>query len=297
MTAPFKPMLAVDFVEEKLTFPKYISPKLDGIRAINIGGVLFSRSMKPIPNQHVQELFSLYYGLDGELICGDPTSPTCYRDTNSAVMSKSGTPDVKFYVFDHIDHLDEPFKARISHVDRAVEEAGDENLKLVPHLNVGSVLEMNAIEEAYLAQGYEGAMLRDPNAPYKQGRSTVKEGFLLKVKRFVDGEYEVIGFEEQMHNTNEATKNELGRTKRSSHKSGMVGKDTLGAILGRDVKSGVEFNVGTGFDDKTRKEIWENRPSYLGTFRKYKSFMIGVKDKPRFPVDLGPRDPIDMVTE
>ena len=43
-----------------------------------------------------------------------------------------------------------------------------------------------------------------PNAPYKQGRSTVREGYLLKVKTFLDDEATVVRFEERMHNGNEA---------------------------------------------------------------------------------------------
>ncbi len=160
---------------------------------------------------------------------------------------------------------------------------------------------LDAYEARQLEKGYEGLILRSPDSPYKYGRSTVKEGYLLKVKRFTDGEAEVIGFEERMHNGNEATTDELGRTKRSSHAEGKTGRGDLGAFLVRDLKSGVEFSVGTGFTDEQRKDIWlqiqnpvPGTPDILGSIIKYKSFLIGVKDAPRFPVFLAFRNPDDM---
>ena len=135
-------------------------------------------------------------------------------------------------------------------------------------------------------------MLRRPDGLYKLGRSTLKEGILLKLKRFIDEEFEIVGFEERMHNGNEATRDELGHTKRSSHQENKTGRGDLGALT---LKFGeATFNCGTGFDDALRAEIWANRDSYLGKFAKVKHFAIGAKDLPRFPVYLGMRDEKDM---
>jgi DNA ligase-1 len=123
----------------------------------------------------------------------------------------------------------------------------------------------------------------------------VKEGILGKLKCFTDAEYEVVGFQERMHNGNEATVNALGHTERSSHKENKIGRGDLGALVCRTA-DGLEFNVGTGFDDQLRRWIWDNRENLHGKLVKVKSFLIGVKDAPRFPVFLGFRDPIDMST-
>ena len=77
-------------------------------------------------------------------------------------------------------------------------------------------------EKEFLEIGAEGVMLRSPTGPYKQGRSTLKEGYLLKVKQFTDAEARVIGFDEKMHNANEADVGELGQTKRSSHAENLI---------------------------------------------------------------------------
>jgi len=149
-------------------------------------------------------------------------------------------------------------------------------------------------EESYLAAGYEGVMLRHPDGPYKHGRSTAKEAWLLKVKRFVDAEAKVIGYSEAQHNANEAKRNELGQLERSSHKAGKVGKQTLGALMVKDLKTGVEFDIGTGFTESQRQLLWAQGDNLIGKVVKYKSQPTGVKDKPRFPVFLGFRDKVDM---
>jgi len=87
--------------------------KLDGIRAIVINGVVMSRSLKPIPNAFVQEKFGGLEHYDGELIVGEPTGSTCYRDTVSHVMShdKRGYP-VRFFAFDHVEHTSATYHTR-----------------------------------------------------------------------------------------------------------------------------------------------------------------------------------------
>lgn len=283
MSEIFKCMLATDADLDKLRFPLLASAKLDGVRAVVRDGVVFSRSNKPIPNAHVQKLFGKYTHFDGELIVGNPTNKTCYRDTVSGVMSVDGEPDVKLYVFDHVG---EP-----SHLYNFRAERLTESKHVIVHEQVMCLTleDILKYEEQCLDAGYEGLILRDPNAPYKQGRSTVKEGYLLKLKRFVDDEATVIGLEERMHNGNVATVNELGRTARSSHKENKSGRGDLGALLLRH-SSGIEFSCGTGFTDGERGEIWANRDRYLGQLAKYKHFPVGAKDLPRHPVFLGWRD-------
>lgn len=286
---PFKPLLASAADLDKLTFPRLASPKLDGIRCIVIDGVALSRSLKPIPNAHIQACIGRpeYNGLDGELIVGDPTSPTCYRDSNSGVMSRDGEPDFTFHVFDRIDSGD-PFEVRLM----SLFLLDLPYVSVVPHFVVSSMEELDEREAQWLELGYEGVMLRDPGGRYKHGRSTAKEGILLKVKRFTDAEYEVVGFEERMHNANEAKRNALGHIERSSHKENKVGRGDLGALMLKHPNG--TFTCGTGFTDADRAEIWANQGQYLGRLAKVKSFEIGVKDLPRFPVWLGWRGEEDL---
>ena len=288
MTKPFRPMLATDADLEKLRFPLLASAKLDGIRAIVRDGVVWSRSNKPIPNKHVQTLFKPFEHFDGELIVGDPTSKTVYRDTVSGVMSEDGEPAVRLFVFDHVEHQTEKYMARSLRVVR------HKVPMIVTHeqVHIASLDKLLLLEERMLNQGYEGLILRDPEAPYKQGRSTVKEGYLLKLKRMATDEAEIIGFIEEMTNLNVATISETGHTKRSSHKANKVGKGRLGAL---QVRWGdVEFEIGTGFCDAEKEAIWLNQDKYLGKLVSFNHFPIGAYDKPRHPSYKGLRSPIDL---
>lgn len=287
MTTNFKPMLASPAETEKLKYPLLASPKLDGIRAAVVGGQLLSRTLKPIPNQHVRRQLNASWlnGLDGELIVGSPTSKTCYLDTSSGVMSHDGIPEFTYWVFDRWD-MNAPYRDRL----RALEG-------IAPHVRIArlpqqEILDHDALlryEEEMLAYGYEGLILRSPDSPYKFGRSTAREGYLLKLKRFADSEAEILGIVEEMHNTNEATKDELGRTKRSKAQAGLVGKGTMGALKVRDIHHGWEFEIGTGFTAAQRAQAWK-----VGSIVKYKYFPVGMLNVPRHPVYLGPRSKLDM---
>ena len=303
-----KPMLAVDCGGvDTLTFPLVISPKMDGVRAIVSRVCLLSRSLKAIPNVNVQALYvGLPLNLDGELLAGDPCAPDVYRKTVSMVMSDDAPVDgLVFHVFDIQE--DRPWEERRAHLCSMFEglEAGAA-ITLVPQVTVYNLDELLEYEAKWVGMGYEGVIARKPGSPYKHGRSTVREGFLLKVKRFVDAEAVVIGVTELMHNGNEAKTNALGHTERSHKKAGMVPTGTMGTLVARDCNTEVVFEIGTGFTAAERAEffcnskqvgltedkrpIYEAPRSYQGGLAKYKHFPSGAKDKPRHPVFLGWRD-------
>lgn len=309
----FKPMLAAKTDGKNLRYPLLASPKLDGVRAIVIDGVVMSRALKPIPNKLVQARFGhhKYNGLDGELIVGDITDKDVYRKTVSGVMSEEGRPIVFFYIFDRVSNRTPDdanrFKTRLC---SAGEKAVGLYCMVLSHIMIHKEEELVKLEEKWLAEGYEGVMLRDPAGLYKFGRSTKREGGLLKLKRFEDSEAEVLGVVELMHNDNPKKLNELGKQQRSSHKANKRGGGKMGALHVRDLKTGVEFDIGTGFTDSDRSRIWDQHcmagvytqggePKWrvhpvVGQILKYKYFPTGSKDKPRFPVFLGWRSTIDL---
>ena len=112
MKQVIKPMLATEANFNKLRYPIFAQPKLDGIRVIVKDGVVYSRSLKPIPNKHVQSLFRNLHGADGELIVGDVTAQDVFQKTTSGVMSKEGEPDVTLYVFDMWNQTGKTYESR-----------------------------------------------------------------------------------------------------------------------------------------------------------------------------------------
>ena len=288
-----KPMLGIAVDTTKLMFPVYASPKLDGIRVIIKDNQVLSRNGKLIPNVFIQSLLKSYHGLDGELIVGHPTHPNVFQLTTSGVMSIEGTPNVRLYVFD-CWYAEGGIDARYNEVLKITQNSSIVDIEVVPQIVINSLEELYKFEEDCLAKGYEGVMLRYPSAPYKNGRSTVKEGALLKLKRFSDSEAHILGMEPLLRNHNEPTKNALGHTERSSHIYNKVADDLLGALNVKDIHTGIEFSIGSGFTEEQRREIWNKQVELIGSIVKYKYFEVGVKDKPRFPVFCGFRDKRDI---
>lgn len=296
MSKAFKPLLAGKFDAAKIVFPVLASAKLDGVRCIVIDGVAMSRSLKPIPNAYVQKMIgkAKYNGLDGELMVGFVGGKDVYRNTVSAVMREEGNPNFTFWVFDKVPQNPERADGYHDRLASIKKFDGDGNIKVLPHKSIADMDALDAFEAKQLEKGLEGVIIRKPSGPYKFGRSSTNEGILLKLKRFEDSEAEIIGVEELLSNQNDATTNALGRTERSSHKANMKPMNTMGALNVRDIKTKVEFSIGTGFDADLRKHMWEGRKCVIGKLVKYKYFAGGSKDKPRFPVFLGFRDKRDM---
>ena len=103
----------------------------------------------------------------------------------------------------------------------------------------------------------------------------------------------MIGFEEQMDNYNLKEKDELGYSKRSTSKEGLVPANTLGRFI-IDF-NGMELDIAPGnFNHLDRKEIWSNQDEFLGKLLKFRYFNHGIKDKPRFPRAIGFRNLMDL---
>lgn len=293
-----RPMLAETAKDtEALSYPLISTPKIDGIRCLRLDAGAVTRSLKPIPNKYIREILEslLPVGADGEITAGDS-----FQDCTSAVMKRSGEPEFTYHMFDLIagGDLEKEYRDRLKSMLKWHREhpGTHEFVSIVQPKVIWNSTELDLYEAEMLEAGYEGIMVRDPRGPYKQGRSTVREGWLLKIKRFVESEAIIIGFEQMMHNDNEAKVNKLGLTERSSSKSGKLPMDTLGKFIVRDAYTGIEFRIGTGegLTQELRQKIWNNHDKYYNKIVKYKYQDIGVKTAPRIPVFVGFRALEDM---
>jgi len=309
------PMDTPNFFEE-LRFPLLCSPKLDGIRCIvkpsiehTIGvnlevesatkGILRCKSRKfiDLPSKQVQELFSSYEDLDGELIVGNETDYDVYNRTQSHIMSEDKPHDqLHFRIFDYADEswAGAPFVERFAFVNDYLGMIKDHRVTTVEHTLCRDLEELLYYETTQLELGYEGIMMRNPQGVYKHNRATWKEGIIYKLKRFSDDEGTVVDFVEQMTNTNEKIRDELGNAKRSESKDGLVPANTLGKLTVSTDKWGIlEIPCGK-LTHPERKEIWSNRDQYKGAILKFRYFDHGIKDKPRLPRFVGWRSPMDL---
>lgn len=295
LVKPMKASPVKDF--STLPYPLCVTPKYDGIRCLIRDGVALSNTLKPIPNQFVQQWAednaSLLNGADGELVVG-PHDAGVFKRTMSGIMSKDGEPDFTFYAFDCWDFPESSYVSRLNILSQTLDTGYKPERTTVVHPHYAYTMQdLAELEAMFLDEGYEGVMVRKPEGRYKYGRSSVKECLLLKVKRFVDDEATVIGYGEMQHNNNEAKTDELGRTKRSSHAAGKSAAGVLGYLIVTSPTFG-EFEVGGGFTAEERAELWANREALLGSIITFKYFPIGTQEKPRFPTFKGFRHPLDI---
>ena len=301
-----------------LQYPLLISPKLDGIRCVtrevedieydgdlnevptgNLKNKCLSKTLIELPSRQVQEMFADCTFLDGELTVGPPTAFGVYNLTQSHVMSGDKPhPDLQFNVFDCVD--DElswfTFEERFEHTKQLVSayrRAYGVKLEVVEHTIVTCYEELTEKENEMLALGYEGAMLRNPFGRYKYGRGTYLEGLNYKLKRSMDAEFMIHGFEEGFTNTNTTVTSATGYAKKSSAKEGLVPSGTLGKFLSEYMGSLMKIAPGA-FTHPERQYIWNNQEQFRGKYLKARYFGHGMKDLPRHPRALGWRDKMDM---
>jgi len=304
--ASFKPTLAVDATRDldKIKYPKYASNKLDGIRCIfhpELGMV--SRSLKPIQNKQLREKFNKVLEIakkkncifDGELYGHKLT----FQEITRAVMTQDFLDEktnkkipwpeaanlinqIEFHCFDYYSFDDDIFWERSIMVESNLSNMND--VVVLIQRKVESAKEVQDLFEEKLKEGYEGLILRDPDSPYKFGRSTLKEEYCLKVKPFETFDAEIIGIvQSTIVNPNAEKKtNKLGRSVTSKKKDDRILINKASAFV---VKYGEYFVKPTlAMTDEEKEEVWLNQGNYIGRMIEYKGMQIGAKDVPRHPV-------------
>jgi DNA ligase-1 len=311
-----KPSLAEDAILDKVQFPCWVQPKIDGVRAMNINGTLTGRSLDPFEGFGITEFFSKqhFVGFDGEMTLGDnPAADGLCRLTTGAMDRFKGVsemPDLHWWVFDYIhgDLVKQPYSMRYQFLSDMVISLGHPRVHLVPYWEVQGPEGLQTVMADFASQGFEGTIIRNPRAPFKEGRATQKGQELWRIKPWADAEILVTGITEGNKNGNEAKRNTLGRTERSSAQAGLIPNGQVGSIQGRLVadfhcpitgkrlfEKGLEVTVGSG--EMTVKEAeyyFRNQHEIVGHLVKFKHMTHGVKDKPRFPTYVSHRLPQDM---
>ena len=193
------PMLAHKFSEhgDKLKYPCFVQPKLDGLRCIAIaGGGLWSRTRKPITGvPHIQKAIDAFanagYIFDGELYAHSHKQQ--FEQIVHLVRQETPTEGheaIQYHIYDMPNTAGQGFGTRYAHLKSAF-EFGDP-LVLVETREVANEDELMLAFEDFLAQGYEGAIARNADGLYLNKRSYD----LLKIKKFDDGEFICAGVEE-----------------------------------------------------------------------------------------------------
>lgn len=299
---------------EKAVFPYLATPKIDGIRFYVQHGDIWARSNKNVPNLVIRQELPKFLppGIDGELFYKD------YSTSMTQVMTEDHIPSVKICIFDYATDYSIPYMERVKRLQVLVKSLGwkrDDsyalptykppvsakylgNYQLVPLYPtwIRNHAQLDVFYQFCLQAGHEGICLRSPASPYRFGRCTLSENFLVKYKPCEDREAKILGVEELLLNTNEKCISETGRAKRSTERSGLLHAGTFGSFHVRDTTTEVAFHVGggPGLTALVRADLWARRASLTGLIIKYRSMPYGAGEKPRQPQFLGFRDEIDL---
>jgi DNA ligase-1 len=245
---------------EALPFPVIATPKIDGIRCLIVGGRAVTRSLRPIPNRYIRaELERLLpEGADGELRVGHS-----FNSTTRAVMDRHGRPRFVFHMFDLVGDPDQPYRDRLRGLWAWLRTNRDKRIRPVPRKRLADHAAAVAYEARCIANRFEGICARTPDSPYKQGRSTVDQGWLLKFKRLTDSEAEILDL--------------------------IPGKNgSAGSVLVRDLVTGSEFSIAAAPIGEAPARSW------IGRIVKYSFQPYGTRERPRFPQFVGFRAKEDL---
>jgi DNA ligase-1 len=283
-TLPIDPATG-DFDYSLIPFPVYASPKEDGFRAMVQSGILVSRNGLSVRNKELQARYGRkeYEGLDGELTDGPPNGEDVFHRTSKIVTkADADASDVRFNIIDYyLAHGSlKDLHARIDDL-----KSGDHiwhAVTIIPQMPIETVNQLKKFEQQCLKQGFEGVMLRQadqgvyPQKPGKENRSTLREFYLVRMKRFEQADAIIVVVHPLKHNANEER---TGAGKRSSKKAGMVvDASRVGSATLRDCTSGKEFDTTIGAE---RLRTWKGWPSAIGKKVRYKYQLCGTIDKPR----------------
>ena len=287
----FDVQLAFDGSEEVITGKKIVQVKLDGVRLITIVNIetktvtQFTRNGKENNNfPHIKKIFedliptlNQSYIFDGEIMSKS------FQILMSQFSKKERVADTDTYLalFDCLPLSD--FKKemclitqskRIELLNNLVPD--NDRVYKVPYSVFDldaeqGKLDFNTFNQQTIDAGYEGIMIKNPDAPYELKRTKS----WLKIKPSISISLPIIDCEE-------------GSGKNSGSLGAFVCQGFDNSFEGKEIK----VNCGSGFSDDQRKEFWNNRENMIGMIVEIKGDCLTLEEgsstySVRFPRFLG----------
>ena len=261
----FECMLAQDSAnhKQKMIGKKIVQPKLDGVRCLTVIDyenktvAQYSRNGHEFLNfTHITDYLSNFIEEFGRsLVIDAEVVSTNFQALMKQARRKedADASDAKLMVFDVIPLVE--FKQgrstlgqrrRLNFLKNFENIFGDSGfIEILPwrEFDLDSLtdeIECQDYMREMVDAGYEGIMLKDPDASYVCKRDTA----WMKSKPFIEVTLAVVGYEE-------GTGRNEGR---------------LGALIceGEDDGKKISVNCGSGFSDSDRSELWAGRDSLVG---------------------------------
>lgn len=219
------------------------------------------------------ELPHIEYQLDGMLFQGEVLDGELYlhgellQDIRHLISE--GDERIEFHVYDMTELKSEdktPWAERNTNLEKWFEDYGDScpDIIPVPTTMVTTIQDAWALHDEYVAEGYEGGILRLLEGTYKMGSKSTK---LLKLKAFEDAEFHIVGHS--------------------------VSRDGVLLWTCRQ-EDGLEFDVRPVGTMEYRAQLLKDADKYLGQMLTVKFLGRSADNKPLIGVGKGIRPEEDM---
>ena len=258
------PMLAHKFRDhtDKVEFPVFVQPKLNGMRMLFDGDMGWSRGNKEIIPEVIQHL---KFDTDGFILDGELMLPGNQLLQESMTAIKKFRPELSptliYHVYDVVDS-DLPYAKRYQLIVDICRNA-PKNVKIVQTELVKNEDDIMKYHKKFVKDGFEGTMVRFPEFPYEIGKRSYS---LLKLKDFTDAEYRIVGIIDG------------------------DGSDRGLAIFQLDNGNGQVFNCRPEGSQENRAELYKERKKLINKYMTVRFFELSKDNIPIFPVGVGIRE-------
>jgi ATP-dependent DNA ligase len=273
------PMLAQDFNKhsQKIKYPCYIQPKLDGYRCVYSNGKMYSRNGKEYAimygsKVHKELLFleeqfkkeGKTIVLDGELYVHNDLKFEQYgvlRKIKMSAKDEDVINSMEYHVYDVING--ESFGQRLQKIKKLFKN--NQQLKFVKKVDTlicNTNEDVNKYNEFFLEENYEGSMIRNSDGLYKQKYRSYD---LQKYKKFDDAEFVIVDY---------------------TLENDVLGKNDSPVVWICETKDNKPFNVPSKGTREERTKLFKNGRKYIGKMLSVQYFGLTSDGVPRFPKSL-----------
>lgn len=279
----FKPQLAVawDKPLDKLEYPVIAEPKLDGVRCVCIIDdegfpTFWSRDEKPFVNfeELEQEIKNLCLEsgtiFDGEILAKSGS----FDDTISRSRSHRGKNkhiDYKYYIFDIPSCEFDSLWERKEFLQETIK--GSNLITIIPYKYIENSGQLFEYHKKNCRYGWEGTMIKNPYANYHYGRNKDWK----KIKPFYTADLKIVSMSEGKGKAAGMMGRIVVEGRIEDREALQEGQDPCEAFMH------VRCEVGTGFTDELRKELWNNRDKYIGQMVEIQYQEVTKDNSLRFP--------------
>ena len=255
-----------------IVFPCFVQPKLDGLRC-----VVYLQSGKPVYQSRTGGYFTVLQHLDShilQILSDDPTlvldgelyTPDIpFEELAGIIKKKALTANdekriqcVQYHIYDIVVR-DVPFRQRLL----TIQDLGTRGSHIVPTYLTDNVQTFREKFGEYVAQGYEGIMLRNTEGLYQEN---YRSNDLMKYKEFFEAEYPIVDYKEA------------------------TGRDAGTVIWECETPEGRRFSVRPRGTQETRREWFCRGASFVGKQLTVIYQELSEMGVPRFPVGKAIRD-------